>query len=186
MFIISIVLYIISLVLIYLITRTYTFWKLRRQTQCEWQQPSDGQGQLLLAGLGTGRPGGLSLVADQRHFCFYPPLSSPEPGFHLSSLAGPMGSSTLPWMELLGPEALRSQLAAAPHPGFPSTSHTKGWSHDSPSAVMGVGGEAFVIKWLEVYSQVNNNNKIMQFCMFHMCLYIYVWDLPSCRYIAMF
>ena len=109
------------------------------------RQPSDGQGQLLLAGLGTGRPGGLSLVTGQRHFCFYPPFSSPEPGLHLSSLAGPMGSSSLPWIELLGPDAPRSQLAAAIHPGFPSTSHTHGWPHDSPSAVMGVGGEALLL-----------------------------------------
>ena len=63
-----------------------------------------------------------------------------------------MGSCSLPWMELLGSDALRSQLAAAPHPGFPRTSHTNGWSHDSPSAVMGVGREAFVIKWLEFYT----------------------------------
>ena len=112
-------------------------------------------------------------MADQRHFCFYPPLSSPETGLHLSSLAGPMGSCSLPWMELLGSDALRSQLAAAPHPGFPRTSHTNGWSHDSPSAVMGVGREAFVIKWLEFYSQVNNNNKIMQFvCSTCACIYM--------------
>ena len=161
--------------LIYLVTRTYTFWRSRRQAQCEWRQaafwwarptPVSWTWHRQTRGPQFGdRPASLLFLSPLfLSWAWPPPILS---GWAHGQLQPALDRTFRTWCSQESAGCCHSPWLSQhiPHPWLAP------WFSQCCD---GCGWGSFVIKWLEFYSQVHNNNKIVQFCMFHVCLYIYI------------